>query len=317
MTQYIIRRLLLIIPTVLLVTMVLFALLRLTPGDPVRDQFGLDLTPEIYKTRKHQLGLDQPLPVQYVKWLNGLAHLDFGKSVRTPRPVKQVVFERFPATLELALISFFVGLVISVSLGTLAAVYNKSLVSPTVTVFGLAAVSTPTFFLSTLLVYYITFKWKLLPFPSYIAFTQNPMKNLQLVILPALALTIPAVGAPTRIIRSNVMEALTEDYIRTARAKGLSDAVVVIRHGLRNALLPSVTLIGLTVATLWEGAFITEFIFNWPGVGRLAITSLRSKDYTVVQAIVLMAALSYSFANLVVDILYAKLDPRISYVGKR
>ncbi|MHB8577384.1 MAG: ABC transporter permease, partial [Dehalococcoidia bacterium] len=198
----------------------------------------------------------------------------------------------------------------------LAAVYNKSIFGPIVTVFGLAAVSTPVFFFSTLLVYFVTFKWRLMPSPRYIPFNQNPLQNLRYIILPAIALTHPAIGGPTRIIRSNVLEALNEDYIRTARAKGLSEFIVVARHGLRNAMLPSVTLIGLGVATLWEGAFITETIFNWPGVGRLAITSLRGKDYTVVQAIVLLAALSFCFANLAVDILYARLDPRISYVGK-
>ena len=317
MTQYIIRRLLLMVPTIFLVTLILFVLLRLTPGDPVREQYGVDLTPELYQARKHQLGLDRPMPVQYVQWLNGLVHLDFGKSTRTHEPAKTVIFERFPATLELAGLAFGLGLAISIVLGTAAAVYNRTLLGPSVTVFGLAAVSTPGFFFATLLVYFVTFKWRLMPSPRYIPFDKDPLANLKFILLPVIALSHGAVGGPTRIIRSNVLEALTQDYIRTARSKGLGDFVVVVRHGLRNALLPSVTLIGLGVALLWEGAFITEQIFNWPGVGRLAITALRGKDYPVVQAIVLMAALSFSFSNLLVDVLYAKLDPRISYVGKR
>ena len=316
MTEYTIRRLLLIVPTVLLVAVVLFLLLRLTPGDPVRDQYGLNLTPELYQARKHQLGLDRPLPVQYLEWLDDLAHLDFGRSIRTREPVKTVVFERFPATLELAIIALVAGLAVSVLLGTLAAVYNKSLLGPIVTVLGLASVSVPVFFFATLLVYFVSFKWRLLPTPRYVPFTRDPLQNVKFVILPVLALMQPTVGGTIRIIRSNVLEALSEDYIRTARSKGLSEFVVIVRHGLRNAMLPSVTLLGLSVATLWEGAFITEVIFNWPGVGRLAVTSLRGHDYTVTQAIVLMAALSFCCANLAVDLLYAKLDPRISYAGR-
>ena len=317
MTQYIIRRLLLMVPTVFLVTLILFVLLRLTPGDPIREQYGVDLTPELYQARKHQLGLDRAMPVQYVEWLNGLVHLDFGKSIRTREPARKVIFERFPATLELSLLAFAVGLGISIVLGTLSAVYNHTLLAPSVTVFGLASVSIPGFFFATLLVYFITFRWRLMPSPRYVPFTHDPIQNLKFILLPVIALSHSALGGPTRLIRSNVLEALTQDYIRTAKAKGLSRMVIVMRHGLRNALLPSITLIGISVATLWEGAFIIEQIFNWPGVGRLALTALRGKDYTVVQAIVLMSALSFSFANLIVDILYAKLDPRISYVGKR
>ncbi len=305
------------IPTVLLVTVAIFTLLRLTPGDPVRDQFGIDITPQNYQARKHQLGLDRPLPVQYAEWVKGLLHLDFGKSTRTHEPARKVIFERFPATIELALLAFVVGLGLSVVLGTLSAIYNHTWLGPSVTVFGLASVSIPGLFVATLLVYFVTFKWRLMPSPRYIPFNKNPIDNLKYIILPVIALSHSALGGPTRIIRSNVLEALTQDYIRTARSKGLSEFVVVLRHGLRNALLPSVTLIGLTVATLWEGAFIIEQIFNWPGVGRLALTSLFGKDYPVVQSIVLMSALSFSFVNLAVDILYAKLDPRISYVSKR
>jgi len=316
-TQYIIRRLLLMIPVIFLVTLVLFMLIRLTPGDPIRDQYGLDITPENYAARRHQLGLDRPLPIQYVSWLGDLAHLDFGKSISTRQPVKQVVFSRFPATLELAIIAFICGLFISAVLGTLAAVYDRTVFSALVTVFGLAAVSLPTFFFAELLVFYVQFKWRLMDLPRYIPFNQHPIENLKYIILPAIALSYTAVGGPTRLIRANVLEALQQDYIRTARAKGLSQFVIVLRHGLRNALLPSVTLIGLSVATLWEGAFIIETIFNWPGVGRLALQSLRSKDYPVVQTIVLLSAISFSLANLLVDIAYAKLDPRISYGRRR
>jgi peptide/nickel transport system permease protein len=316
-TQYIIRRLLLMIPVVMIVTVILFALIRLTPGDPIRDQFGLDVTPQNYAARKHQLGLDRPLPVQYADWLNNLVHLDFGRSIRTHATVRSVVFDRFPATLELAIFAFIVGLSISAVLGTLAAVYDGSIFSRCVTVFGLAAVSLPGFFFATLLVYYVQFRFRLMPLPRYIPFDKDPVQNLRFIVLPVIALSYAAIGGPTRIIRANVLEALQQDYIRTARSKGLSHLVIVFRHGLRNALLPSVTLLGLGVATLWEGAFIVETIFNWPGVGRLALQSLTSKDYPVVQTIVLLSAISFSLANLLVDVAYAKLDPRISYVGRQ
>jgi peptide/nickel transport system permease protein len=305
------------IPVILIVTVILFALIRLTPGDPMRDQFGLDVTPQNYAERKHQLGLDRPLPVQYADWLNNLVHLDFGQSIRTHASVRSVVFDRFPATLELAIFAFIVGITISAVLGTLAAVYDRTLFSMLVTVFGLGAVSLPGFFFGTLLVFYLQYQFRLVPLPRYIPFNEQPVQNLKFIILRVIALSYAAVGGQTRLIRANVLEALQQDYIRTARAKGLSQLTVVVRHGLRNALLPSVTLIGIGVATLWEGAFITETIFNWPGVGRLALQSLTSKDYPVVQTIVLLSAISFSLANLLVDIAYAKLDPRISYAGHR
>ena len=317
MTPYIIRRFALMVPTIALVTIVLFVLIRITPGDPVSEQYGVNLTPEIYQARRHQLGLDQPLPVQYVRWLQRLAHLDFGKSLSTRVPVKQVIFDRFPATIELGVLALVISLIVSTALGTLAAIYNRSWFSACITFFGLAAISLPGFFSATLLVFFVTFKWRLMSTPRYIPFNQDPLQNLKFIVLPVTALSFVAVGVLTRIIRSNVLEVLFQDYMRTARAKGLSEYVVVVRHGLRNALLPSVTLIGLSVATLWEGSFVVETIFNWPGVGRLALASLRQKDYPVVQTIVLLVALSYSFANLAVDVLYARLDPRISYVPKQ
>jgi len=316
MTQYVIRRLLLMIPVIFLVTLALFVLIRVTPGDPVQTEFGIEITPELYQARRHQLGLDRPLPVQYTDWLGRLAHLDFGKSLRTREPARRIIFERFPATLELAIVSFFLSIVVSTVLGTLAAIYRRTWFGPTVTVFTLASIATPGFFFATALVYFVTFKWRLMPSPRYIPFDQHPFENLKYLILPVIAFSHGGIAGSTRIIRSNVLEALNQDYIRTARSKGLREMVVVARHGLRNALLPSVTLIGLSVATLWEGAFVIETIFNWPGVGRLALTSLRGKDYPVVEGIVLMAALSFSLANLGVDLLYAKLDPRISYAGK-
>ena len=305
------------VPVVLLVTIALFALIRLTPGDPIRDEYGLEVTPELYQARRHQLGLDRPLVVQYLDWLKRLAQLDFGRSLSSSRPVKSVVFERFPATLELTTTAFIAGLAIAAVLGTLSAVYDRTIFSAAVNGFGLAAVSLPAFFFATLLVYFVQFRWRLLPLPGYVPFDRQPLENLRLLVLPAIALSYSALGLPTRLIRVNVLEALQQDYIRTARAKGLSRLQVVFRHSLRNALLPSVTLLGLTVATLWQGAFVIETIFNWPGMGRLALQSLRARDYPVVQAIVLLSALSFSLANLAVDLLYARLDPRISYVARR
>lgn len=317
MTQYIIRRLLLIIPTVWLVTVLLFVLIRKTPGDPVVIEFGIEGTQEQIAAKREELGLNRPIVVQYADWVQRMFSGDFGRSLRARRPVSDEIRERLVATIELFTLGFVVALLIAIPLGTLAAIYRDSWFSRLTTLFTLTSIAVPGFFFSTMLIFLFTYKWRLFETPRYVPFTDSPLTNMKNLILPMIAASHGGVAVYTRFVRSSVLEVLGQDYIRTARAKGLSEWVVVSRHALRNASIPAVTLIGLSLFLLWEGAVITERIFNWPGVGRLAFTALTNKDYPVVQAIVFLAAISVTFGNLFVDLLYAYVDPRITYVRRR
>ncbi|HZQ36358.1 MAG TPA: ABC transporter permease [Dehalococcoidia bacterium] len=316
MTGYIVRRVLSMIPVALLVTMALFVMIRLTPGDPVRVILGQEATPQNVKALRHELGLDQSYPVQYIKWLDRLGHLDFGRSLASREPVRKAITERLPATLELGLTGFIVGLFFAVVLGTVAAVWRDSVWSRLTTAFSLVFVSLPNFVLGVLLILLFALHWRIFSPGGYIAFSRAPAQNLRYLVLPASVGAITAAATLSRFVRSSLLEALYTDYIRTARAKGLREFVVVVRHAMRNALLPVITLAGLALGGLWEGAVITETIFTWPGVGRLTVDALGRRDYPIVQAVVLIAAFTYMFANLLVDIAYAYLDPRISY-GRR
>ena len=317
MTQYIIRRLIFMIPVIWAVTVVLFWLIRVTPGDPVQIEFGIEGTPEQVEAKRKELGLDRPIYIQYADWVRRMFTGDFGRSIRARRPVSEEIGERLQATLELAVLAFLVGLIVSIPLGTLAAIYRNSLFAKIVTVLTLASVAIPGFFFSTMLIFFFTYKWRIVETPRYVPFQDDPAANLRNIILPVFALSHGAIASFTRYVRSSVLEVLSQDYIRTARAKGLSEVTVVFRHALRNAMIPSITLIGLSIATLWNGAFITERIFNWPGVGRYAVSALLNKDYPVAQAIVFLSTMSYVIANLLVDVTYAAVDPRISYVRRR
>jgi peptide/nickel transport system permease protein len=313
MTGYITRRMLAMIPVALLVTMALFVMIRLTPGDPVRVILGEQATPETVVALRHKLGLDEPYPVQYAKWLSRVVRLDFGRSLGARIPVRQAITERLPATLELGLTGFVVGLVFAILIGTFAAVFRDSIFARLATAFSLVFVSLPVFLVGILLILLLSLHWRLLPAGGYTEFSKSPAQNIKHLLMPALVGALVVSATFSRFVRSSLLETLYTDYIRTARAKGLQELSVVTRHAMRNALLPVVTLIGLAIGSLWEGAVITESVFSWPGVGRLSVDALGRRDYPVVQAVVLIAAFSFMIANLLVDIAYAYLDPRISY----
>lgn len=317
MTGYIIRRILLVVPTVLIVTVMLFAVIRLTPGDPATIEFGVEVRPEQVEAVRKDLGLDRPLPVQYASWLSRMFRGDFGRSTRERRPVLDAVKERLPATLQLSIVAFVVGIGVAIPLGTYCAIRPHSWFAKTTTVLTLASIAVPGFFFSTMLVFFFTYKWRIVETPRYVPFSEDPLTNLRNLVLPVIALSHGTIAVFTRFVRSSVLEVLHNDYIRTARSKGLSEWSVVGVHALRNAMIPSVTLIGLSLFLLWDGALITERIFNWPGVGRLTFNALTNKDFPVIQAVVFLSALSVCLGNLFVDLLYAALDPRISYVSRR
>ncbi len=316
MASYIARRLLLTLPVVWVTTLVLFVLIRLTPGDPVRIEFGIEGTPEQIAIERHDLGLDKPIVVQYLDWVGKMFRGDFGRSLRARQPVLSEIRERLPATLEMQVLALAVAVIIAIPLGTIAAVKHKTPLATATTSFTLVSIAVPGFFVSTMLVYIFTFRVRIFETPHYIPFTQDPVANLRNIILPTIALSHIGIAVLTRYVRSNVLETIGQDYIRTARSKGLGEWKVVSRHALRNAIIPVITLLGFSIATLWTGTFITERIFNWPGIGRMALDAIQTKDFPVVQAITFIATITFALTNLFVDIAYAVADPRISY-GRR
>jgi len=317
LTRYILRRLVVMVPVALLASVMLFALLKLTPGDPVLIMLGERVTAQNYEALRHDLGLDQPYPVQYFRWVSHVVQGDFGKSLRNGGPVRDEIVARLPATFQLGVAALVLGLVIAVPLGILSAVFRRTVVGFASTAFSQVGIAIPGFFLGLVLIYVFALNLRWLPPGSYTTFTDSPTEWLRRLVLPAFTLSLFGAATQTRFIRSGLLDTLHQDYIRTARAKGFGEAAVIMRHALRNALIPSVTLLGLQIGAILEGAFIVESVFAWPGIGRLAVQSLGARDYPTVQAVVLLAVFVFLLANLMVDVAYAYLDPRISYTRAR
>jgi ABC-type dipeptide/oligopeptide/nickel transport system permease component len=326
MGKYILRRLWLMAPALIGVSLVVFCILRLLPGDPAVAMLGLDATAEDLTRMRRLLGLDQPIYVQYVRFVSDILRGDFGKSITRGTPALQTVLETLPATIELALSAMLVSMVIAIPLGILAAVRQHSLVDYASMVIALLGVSMPIFWFGMIMIllFSLNLQW-LSPFGrgeplidavGYLLKRGDPEElvgSLKHIIMPALALGANVTGLMARITRSSMLEVLRQDYVRTAKAKGLKDRVVVVRHALRNALLPIVTVLGLQFGALLGGAVITETVFAWPGVGRLVVQAINQRDFPVVQAAVIIMAVSVLFLNLIIDISYAYINPRIRY----
>jgi peptide/nickel transport system permease protein len=313
MTTYVLRRLALMLPVAFLVTVGVFMLIHLSPGDPALILLGEDRSPEAIAAIHEQLGLDKPLYVQYLTWIGRIAHGDLGRSISTHQPVSIAIGERLPATLELGGVALIWSLLVAIPLGTIAAVRRGSLADHVASGVTVGGVSIPNFFIGIVLIFVLSVSLHLFPFGGYVPFIQDPFENLRHIVLPAIALGTAGAAINMRFTRSSMIEVLKNDYIRTARAKGASWQRVVFVHALKNALIPVVTIVGLQIGGIIEGAVVTETVFTWPGVGRLAVESIFNRDYTVVQGIVLLAAFSYMVANLLVDLVYGWLDPRISF----
>jgi peptide/nickel transport system permease protein len=312
-TRYILRRVVLMLPVAVLVTMIVFGLLRLAPGDPVLAFSGDVRDPQILDEMRHQLGLDQPLPVQYLAWMEHTIQGDFGRSIRTHQRVGEAIVERLPATLELTVLALLFSISVGLIVGTVSALNRNSALDLLATSVTIAGVSVPNFFLGLMLILMFSLVLRIFPPGGYAPVIDNPGENLRRIVLPALTLSAASLAVNMRQVRSSLLDVFGQDYIRTARAKGLSERAVVVGHALKNGLIPVVTVVGLQVGALIEGAVITEQIFSWPGVGKLVVDSLFGRDYPVVQAVVLLSALSYMLSTLLVDIAYGWLDPRISY----
>jgi peptide/nickel transport system permease protein len=313
--RYILRRLVLMIPVAFLVTIGVFILVRVSPGDPALVFAGEERDPAAIAAIREQMGLTQSLPVQYVIWLGHLAQGDLGRSFQTHQRVIEAVTERLPATMELGLAALLISTSVALVVGIVSAIKRNSIVDLLSTGITLAGVSFPSFFLGIVLILLFAYviPGHIFPPGGYVPLTQDAADNLRRLVLPAVTLATASLAVNLRQIRSSLLDVFGHEYMRTARAKGLRERTVIARHALKNALIPVVTLIGIQVGAIIEGAFITEQIFFWPGVGRLAVQAIPSGDYPVVQGVVLVSAFSYMLTTLIVDVLYAWFDPRISY----
>ncbi len=304
MTTFVLRRLIQLIPVLFGISVFTFLIVHLTPGDPVEIFAGdKPISEQQIVQIRHQYGLDRPLWRQYVSYVGGALHGDFGSGLHSKRPVSETIRESLGPTIQLALSGLVVAIVLGVSLGILAALFHNSWIDSLSMAIALLGVSVPVFYLGLLLLFAFSFQFHVFPATG----TGGP-KHL---ILPAIVIGFSSAAYIARLVRSSMLETLRHDYVVTARAKGLKERVVITRHALRNALIPSVTYIGLQFAGLLGGAIVTEQVFSRPGLGRVAVTSINNRDYPLIQGTVLVAALVYVFVNLVVDLSYAFLDPRI------
>ena len=308
MRNYILRRLLLTIPVIIGVSTLVFLFIHLIPGDPIQVMLGESAKPTDVETLRRALGLDRPLSEQYVTFFKGLITGNLGVSIHTGQPILATILNRLPATLELTLSSMCVALLISIPLGVISASKQYSLLDNGSMFFALLGISMPNFWLGPLLILLFSVNLGWLPVSG--------RGGLLHLILPAITLGTALAAKLTRMTRSSVLEILHEDYITTARSKGLREGFVIFKHALRNALIPVITVIGIQFGALLSGALITETIFAWPGIGRLTITAIQKRDYPLVQGCVLLIAFGYVFANLITDLAYAWADPRIRFEKK-
>jgi len=312
MNGYLARRVAATLAVLWGVSVGVFALIHLVPGDPVRLALGTRYDPATYAALRHRAGLDRPLLSQYLHWLGGALHGDLGISFRSEDPVSSVIGERLPATMSLALAAIAVALLIAVPLGLLSALRPHSAFDRAATVLSQVGISVPDFWLGILAILVLAGSLGWFPAGGYVPLTENPGRWFGHLVLPALTVGVVSGAVLTRFVRASALEVMSEDHVRTARAKGLPERTILRRHVLRNAAVPVLTVAGIQLAYLLSGVVVVEIVFSWNGLGQLALQSVQSRDYPVLQGAVLLFALVFLVVNLVVDLLYATLDPRIS-----
>lgn len=313
MGRLVLRRLLATIPVLVLVTAGVFALIHLTPGDPIDVMMAESVDATVKANLRRELGLDQPIYVQYAAWTWRLLHGDLGRSIRNGEPVIENVSRRIRPSLQLAALAMAISLVVATPLGILSAARRNTSVDRVGTTFALFGICMPNFLLALLLIFFFGVKLRWLPISGYVDPLEEMLPGLRSLVLPALTLGLALAAVVTRTLRSSMLDALSEDYVRTARAKGLSESSIIRGHVLKNALIPVVTVLGLQLGTLIGGAVITEYVFALPGVGRLVVDAVFARDYPLVQGVVLLIAVGFILSNLAVDLLYGWIDPRIRY----
>jgi len=314
MIWYIIRRLLLVIPTLIGVAVAVFFLIRVMPGDVVVVKLradGANVSDEMIEAERRRLGLDKPLYAQFADYMVGLAHLDLGKSLWTGESVNKEIALRVPVSLQIALMASVIAVLIAIPLGTISALYRDTWIDHSVRVLAVSGLAIPSFWLGMLIIMTLLMLFNWLPKIGYVPIWQDPVANLSVTIWPALSVGYRYAAVATRMMRSSLLEVMREDYIRTARAKGVWTRLIMRRHALRNAMLPVVTVIGLEFAFLIGGLVVTEQVFNINGVGKLFVDATTRGDFNLIQGLVLFIATMFIFVNLIVDLLYAWLDPRI------
>lgn len=331
--KYFIKRLALTIPTLIGVSILVFLLIHMIPGDPIDIMLGDRVTEESRILLEERLGLNEPLPVQYWQWFSGAIRGDFGRSIRSNQPVIEEIMERLPATVELTVAALLIAVVFGIIFGVTAARHRNTIIDQSMIGFSLLGVSIPIFWLGMMLIFFFAVVLNWLPVSGRLAMGTGIehitglylidsllagnmdafMDALKHLLLPAFSLATVSLALVVRITRSSMLDVLSEDYIRTARAKGVLERKVIYTHALKNALIPVVTVVGLQLAKLMGGAILTETVFSWPGIGRLLITSISFRDYPVVQGVVFFVAVAFILINIIVDLFYAYLDPRIRY----
>lgn len=309
--MYIARRILLIVPALLFVSVISFSMVFIAPGDPAE----IILTspegtpsPEVVEAYRIRMGFDQPIYVQYLRWLNNMLHGDFGYSYMSEKPVADAVINSFKATLKLSFVSMVISILVSLPLGILAAIKHNTIIDDLCRLGALIGVSIPNFWQAFLIIMLFSIYLDWLPVAGY-----GDGGDLQHMILPAITLGTSSAAVTARLMRSSMLEALGQDYIMTARAKGLPERVVIGKHALKNALIPVVTMLGLNLGFLLNGAVVTEWIFGWPGIGGLVVNSIYQRDYTMIQGAIIFIAIIFVTLNLIVDLSYTYLNPRIRY----
>jgi len=313
MTTYIVRRLFTTLVIAIGISIIAFLIIRLIPGDPARIMLGVQADEQRIKALRHKLGLDEPMVIQYGKWVSKAVRGNLGESIITGKSVSGSIAQRIPVTYSLAFMALFIALLIAIPAGIIAAVKRNSFISSVVTFFSQVGVGIPNFWLGIMLVLVFAQWFRLLPVSGYEPLGKGIIPWFNHLILPAVSVGLISGAVITRFVRSSMLEVMDEDYIRVARAKGLKEQIVIFRHALKNSLIPILTVVGLQLAYLLSGTLVIEVVFALPGLGRLAFNAVTHRDYPVLQGAVLTVAISFTMINLIVDILYSYVDPRIRY----
>jgi peptide/nickel transport system permease protein len=317
MWQYVTKRVLLMIPTLIGAALVIFLLMNIVPGDiallVIGGDQGGDINPRELAKLRAQLGLDRPLYMQFLSWLWDVVTLDFGKSLWTGAPIMEELWIRLPLSLEVAILATIVSVIIAIPLGTIAAIRQDTWVDYVVRVISIGGLAIPAFWTGIMIILFLVIFFEWGPPLEFVSITEDPWENFKMLVWPIVSVGYRNAAVTTRMTRSTVLEVMREDYIRTAWSKGLHERIVVMKHALKNAMLPVITIIGTEVAFLIGGLVVTETVFTLNGVGRFMVDAIAHRDIPVVQTLVLLIAFTFVFVNLVTDLLYAWLDPRISY----
>lgn len=317
MGEYLLKRVFQLIPILILASVVIFTIMHLIPGDPAQVYAGPDATPDALAAIRKDMGLDQPLFIQYFVWLKHVVVLDFGVSYTSKYPVIQLIQQKAGATFELAVAAALLQVTIGMPLGIIAALNQRRWIDYVISAYNSIVMAVPNFWLGILLILLLSVQFRVLPPAGRIEFLPNPAIAWKALIMPAFSLALFASASVTRFTRAAMLEVLSEHYVRTARSKGLKETVVIIRHALRNALITVITVVGIQFGYLLGGAVIIESVFAWPGMGRLIMQGIGNRDYTVVQGALILFVTVFVLLNLLIDVCYAFLDPRIRLTAKK